>query len=65
MVFSVERLERKKRGDRDVVGFGAVFEAELAGGVVAEREDTASVIEREGVVVTCCNLRDGKARQSG
>lgn len=48
-----------------MVGFGVVFEAELAGGVVAEGEDTAGVVERERVVVACCDLRNGEAPEGG
>lgn len=48
-----------------MVGFGVVFEAELSRGVVAEGEDAAGIVEREGVVVACCDLRDCEALEGG
>lgn len=48
-----------------MVGLGFVFEAELAGGVIAEGEDAAGVVEREGVVVACRDLRNDEALEGG
>lgn len=53
------------RGGGDVVGLRVIFEAELAGGVIAKREDAAGVVEHERMVVACCNLRDGEAFEGG
>lgn len=63
--FAVYRPELQVRGDGDVVGFRVIFEAELAGGVIAEGEDAAGVVEHERVVVACCNLRNGEALEGG
>lgn len=52
-------------GDGDMVGPRVIFEAELAGGVIAEGEDAASVVEHERMVVTCRNLRNGEALEGG
>lgn len=44
-----------------MVGFGVVSKAELAGGVIAEGEDAAGVVEHKRMVVACRDLRDGEA----
>lgn len=62
---AIDGLELEQCRDGDVVGFRAVFESELAGGVVAEGEDAASIIEYKGVVVADCDLRDGEALEDG
>ena len=59
----VEFLDGEEGGGVDVGGFGAVVEAELAEGVVAEGEGAAFTIDGKGVVVACCHGGDFEATQ--
>ena len=58
---AVEARDVEKGWGVDEGGFGVVFKAQLAGGVVAEGEDAAGGVEDDRVVVARGEGGDGKA----